>query len=58
MANKKKFVPFATVPKEERPTKKQGKDEIKSMRSLRIPDSGHENWMNNPKVAKRTTKTS
>lgn len=51
------LVPFASVPASERPTRQQGKDEIQSMRALRLPDSGRENWMNNPKVAKRTTDT-
>ena len=58
MTAKKKFMPFASVPKKDRPTRKQGRDEIKSMRKLRIPDSGRENWMNNPKVARRSSNKS
>jgi hypothetical protein len=51
------FVPFAGDPKANRPTKQQTKDEINAIRNSGVSDSTEGNWMNNPKVAKRTTGT-
>ena len=50
------FVPFAGDPKADRPTKQQTKDEINAIRKSGISDSTNGNWMNNPKVAARTSK--
>lgn len=50
------FVPFAGDPKANRPTKKQTKDEINAIRKSGLPDSTESNWMNDPKVAARTSK--
>jgi hypothetical protein len=62
MPEKKKFVPFAGDPKRDRPNKKQTRDEINAIRKSGIPDVPVEkhrlsNWVNTPKVAKRTSKS-
>ena len=58
----KKFVPFAGDPARDRPTKKETREEIGAIRKSGIPDVPFEkgqmkNWMNTPKVAKRTAKS-
>jgi hypothetical protein len=53
----KPFVPFSGDPKRDRPNKKQTREEIDAIRKSGIPDSGRDNWMNNPKVAARSKGT-
>jgi hypothetical protein len=55
----KPFVPFAGDPKADRPTAPETRDEINAIRNSGFPDVPVENgvqknWMNTPKVARRT----